>query len=461
MIKPIHLLPLSLFLLASSVFADTFRIAVPVITPFNPISNEVNSNVYVGYQLYYPLFNLSDDGSLESHFLNISQSKSLDTNFNKFTLCLKSNLHFSDGTNIESQDLSASLATLSNLYPHLVKIAKIETTSPSCILFSTTRPTPNLFRKLTGLASTVLKKSEVDKVNPVGFGPYKIQEASQDRLGLVYLGQDKPRFDKIEFQKITHPDEAKNQIFQDFNSLPARSNFVSENSSMNSFNIPSLKVYSLVLNLPTESQRQCLREKLAAGDWNHAYGIQTISQKSFLPWHRAVAEKSSKVGTCHTIKQKFDYIIADSYDAALVQAEIKKLGADKFLNVHVLSGKDFVQWVFSGKPYIGLISFDSTSSTSSLDGDFSDYFESFVTPKNRIISTAPAKLASLLAESTQFDLSATGRQQKTQLAEAILLDSGWVLPIGRLSRNLIFPIGIKISSWDDNLNGFPTISKIQ
>ncbi len=442
-------------------FSETFKVAMPLVSSFNPISNEISSANYVGFHLYYPLFGLDANGNTESEFLDLSKTKSLSLKFDDYRLCLKEGLKFSDGTKIQSADLVASLNYLTELSPHMIEASKIVNESQLCVELKLKRPVPNLFKKLTGIASTVLKSSDVKKTYPTGLGAYKIKQQLSERLILVSQGDLSPRFNEIEFRKIKSKADLSGVYVHDFNQMPNTKDFLPSDSKVNLYSVPSLKVYSLVINLPNANERQCARQSLRSGEWKIVYGLSVISQNSFLPWRTPQTARPSGELRCSQPKNKIPFLVVDLYDSKLVSKELSRIGADQKFEVVSLPSADFVKWVFSGKQYVTLMGFDSTSSTASLDGDFSYYFESFFMKENRIVTNPVPKLEEIIKQATRFDISPKEREAKTMDAEKLLLDDGCLLPIGRLDRKINFPSNIQIEEWADKLNGLPKIWKIK
>lgn len=450
----------SSILYSNQSIAEKFNVALAILTPFNPISNEINSANYIGLHLYHPLFNLDEDGQSDSKFLDMHSTKSLSKEFNEYRLCLKKNITFSDNSVIHSEDMKASLSYMSELYPHLLEILTIRTEDPLCIYMKLKRSVPNLFKKLTGIASTVLKKNEVNKPYPIGFGPYKISHRNDNHLFLI--SEDKNiRFNEVEFRKINSKIDLNSEKFQDLNQMPVIDENINQNDQSNIYSLPSLKVYSFVINLPDEKMRHCIQNVLKTGKWTTAYNLNLIPQKSFLPWIKNHTNWSFNEEKCSFPKFKIKFLVADAYNSNSIKSELIKIGSDKIFSVVSLTGANFAKFAFSGKPYIALMSFDSSSSTASLDGDFSLYFESFFIKENRIVTKPIPNLKELIQEATLFDNSLLDREIKTRIAEKLLLESSWVLPVGRLNRNYTFPNNIKIEKWADKLNGIPAIWKIK
>ncbi|HEY4786022.1 MAG TPA: ABC transporter substrate-binding protein [Bacteroidales bacterium] len=454
----------ALFALSISCRAEVFRVAMVVIPVFNPITNQQNSANYIGLHLYYPLFKQNSLGDLESVFLNLEKTKAIDDKFSEYTFCLRDNLKFSDKTPISSKDFLASLKYFSEMYEHALPLKSIAIKDHLCISVSLRVPTPNLFRRLTGMASTILKADQVTANYPVGYGPYVIKEKSDKILVLNYIGEDQPRFDNIEFRLVKSITDTSDVNFHDINQLPP-SQRATIGDNFVTINAPTLKVYTLVINLPSLKQRKNIQCALKTINWTDVYGLDLIPQKKFLPIIRDVNEKqipvSAKDNICKNIEKPVTMLVVNLYDKRRVIDALKKAKIDKKFDIVSLDTTQFAEWIFSGKPYVALIAFDSSGSISSLDGDFSVYFESFFTRKNRIVTTPIQAIEKNIELSFQPSRTLNERMIFMRKSEDYLLDNAYIVPLGRVNRFFHFPKNIEVVSWADFFSGFVEINRIK
>jgi hypothetical protein len=444
--------------------AETFSVGLPIVPQFNPITNQLNVANYIGLHLYDPLFRMNKTGGFESEFLDLTTTKSLDRTFSKYNFCLKDNIHFSDKTTISSSDLATSIGKFSEMYPHLLPLKKIIIENQRCIRIELNESTPNLFKRLTGMASTIVKAIQIDQNYPVGHGSYIVKEIKKDSLLLAYNGSEKPKFDSIDFRLINNVNELSKTQFHDLNQLPPSQYLQIDRTLFDKVDAPTLKVYSLVINIKNAEQRLAAKCGLAKIEWSEVYGLKLEKQNSFLPWAKDVKADTAKaepLSVCRHMTKKIKMLVMELFDDQKVKTHLAETGLDKKFDVVKVSTKDFAEWAFSGKEYVALMGFDSSGSIASLDGDFSVYFEAFFTKNNRIVSRPLNQVKKHITQALSPGLSATERMALMRKAEKYLLSNGYILPLGRVQRTFFFPKDIVINTWADYFSGFPQVDRIQ
>lgn len=444
-------------------FCETFYIGLPIVQEFNPISNQINSLSYISFHLYYKMFYFDDQQNISSKILDMNKTKALDTSFTNFRFCIKPNLKFSDGSNVQSDDLEASLKYLLQIQTNLLKIRTILIESQNCLILKLDQTTPNLFKKMIGGGSTILKKSDVNKMLPIGIGPYRISQINNNEIRLNYIENNKVRFNEIVFKAVKSANDLDKRSFQDLNQLPViLSGLPKEYNSYKEYNFPSMKVYSYVINLPKESDRLCVQSILSMGDWPSKYGLDLELQNSFLPWiDKNLIQRSFNTRKCKSMSTKIDFLIANIYKSNSVADEITKINKNLKIKKHILSGNEFAKWVFSNKPYVALLSFDNgLVSLIGIENYYYNYFQAFISPEYRIVSHPINDLKQLVDQFKNHKNGLGSVDSIAKKAEDILINKGWILPVGRLNSKFKYPANLKIQQWFDKLNGIPDISTI-
>jgi len=444
--------------LSSICFAETFYVALPMLPEVNPIINQVNVGNYIGSHLYYPLFERNNDGKFTSVFLDIDKSKSLDTKFDSYELCLKKNIKFSDNTPIEVTDLINSIQSFADMYPQSLPLKRIKKVNSDCINLYLAKSFPGLFGKLTGMASTVLRSKDIKAPFPIGLGPYFIQAKSDNELVLKSATDSSIRFDKIHFKLIKKSTDDISK-FSDINQLPPNKERDDKFPGV-ATDAPSLKIYSFVLNISNSRLRNEIRAYLEEENWEQIFGLTLTKSNYFLPWLKSNypitnPKKHQK------IKNKIPFLIPNFYDIKKIESIVKNSFLSELIFVKSLPANEFPIWAFSGKEYIGLMGFDSSGSMSSLEGDFSIYFESFFSKKNRIISIPVLHVKKLVAKSMDPKLNIVERLELMKNAEKYLSDQDYISPLGKVKRTFLYPSDIKINEWYDFLSGIPRIDRIK
>jgi hypothetical protein len=454
MIKIIFLLLQFISFLCS---AEEFKVALPMLPDVHPVTNQINSGNYIGSQLYYSLFDKVNSRT-ESFFLDMTKTKALDKFFRSYVLCLKSDVKFSDHTEVKVSDLIKSLNAFSAMYPQALSLESLTASDDKCAILKLKESAPGLFSKLTGMASTILKSGGDSEVYPTGVGPYVIKARSDNFLMVESTLNPKPRFDKISFSLIRKKDENVSK-YSDINQLPPNSERDSKYDGVK-MDAPSLKVYAMVLNILNSKERDTIRFLLEQEDWAKIFGLNLTSSKYFLPWLNTSYEIINKYQLKKPMK-KIAFIVPDFYDVEKIERVLNQKQLSEFVYVKSLPAKDFAAWAFSGKEYIGLMGFDSSGSISSLEGDFSVYFESFFSKKQRIMTKPLKKIEKLITRSSNKSLSNQERLKIIIEAEKYLSDNDYLSPIGKVKRVFLYPSNVNVSQWHDFFSGIPRIDKIQ
>lgn len=440
--------------------AETFVVALPFLNRVNPISNKVNLARYLSFHLYYPLFEIGPDGTLNSQFLNVNTSKVIDRSFKLYQVCLKENIHFHDASPIKTEDLAASITYMAEIHPHLIPLSKIKSTSDRCSQLEMKYPTPGLFKRLTGTASTIVKRSQVRGELPVGLGPYRITSMSDSKISLNYVGAHKVRFSQIDFTKESSVDAQALTAAHDTNQISddGRQRISLKTKTMYDVWIP--KNYSFVVNLKHRKDRLCAASKMAKIDWIKAYRLEVSPSANFLPWTRQVPTKPEVISSdCQ--RKVFRLIVPELYDAKSIRSAVISAGAEKHFQIAGVSNDEFGRIIFSGEEYIGLIGFDSASATADLEGDFSIAFEPFFLTKNRIVTTPNKNVRNYVLQALRSQTTPEVRLGLFAKAEVDLILNGFVFAVGKKKNRFSFPRGISIEKWFDRINGIPDISAIQ
>ncbi len=440
--------------------AETFKVAAPFLVEINPITNQVNVANYIGMQLYFPLFTVRPDGTLKSNFLDTDLSKSLDRTFVKYHLCLAKNVRFSDGTLITLADFKSSFSLMAKMYPHLVPLKNMEEYGSHCLLVEMMYPTPQLFKRLTGIASTIIKQTELNSSFPTGLGLYKLSAKTNNTITLKYIGDRKVRFDRIQIIKVDEVNKRDLQVFHDTNQISKAAGVLDLDRS-NIYDVSIPKMYSMVINLKSQNSRRCAVALLSKVDWIKAYKISATPKKNFLPWNKYVPFERKEINLNKCNLKQVSLIVPEFYDVSSVQKEIDGVGLKEKIRILSVTNNEFGKKIFSGEEYIGLIAFDSSSSVSILEGEYTTYFESFFSEKNRLIIDKNKAIQKLMANATKMNITAREREQLYEQAEVQLIRDGYVLPVGGLNKKYSYPKGILISSWLDHVNGVPDISAIE
>lgn len=459
---------------------NVYRVALRYIPETtNPYTSQIDTDHFIMLQLYYPLFQRASDGSLESAFLDITQTKALDSSFQNFMLCLRSSAQFSDGSAIQISDLEHSLREAhkrQELLPVLGSISGVSIRE-SCIKVALKTPDPRYFEKLTGIASTVTSLSRSFFGFPLGLGPYHIAAHTTDKLTVeANSGRVKGSFKTIEFTKYTDvTQDYANGVF-DFNhtgqvTIPPKIKAEFQNVSR-----PFFKSYSLVVNYPLENVRKRFMECFPVGRLRSIIGLSLTPTEGFLPVGlqgssgvtnpagtvsgKACAGMNS-AGTGAKTMTFFNYRPEIGAD---IRSFLKDIARHLPISMRYEEGSvdGLVKKIFNEDSLAAVIGFDSSTSDSSAYAEAATFFESFIrqSRSERLITQPVSGLNDLVKIAAQaHDL--TVKTAAYRKAHQLLLDSGYVVPLGQLDTSQYYPKVIRHIMWSDRISGFPDISLME
>ena len=443
----------------------TFRVALRYVpTNLDPRHNQLNTTHYVLLHLYYPLFEKSESGLLDSHFLDVTRTKSLDSSFESFQFCLKSDIRFNDRTTVSINDLRRALIESHRTQEVLPPLSSLENhySMPDCLIATIDHPDLSYFDKFQGVASTVLKSGTEQYPFPIGLGPYRVRETSTEKLTLELTSPAQTgQINQIEFLKFNTIEEAETARIDDWNhiyqiEIPAR---VREYSQ--SIPSPMIKVYAVVINVKNPLLRKQITNCLSRETLVEALELSLEATKGFLPTGVMGADIDTATSAQVNCRpggrsERIEFLTSKKNEIE----PLKNLVSNKtpiWIEPHFAPPEEMVRRVYSKSPYLAVIGFDSSGSQESTLGESSIYFESFIRDQ-RLIAEPPKGLHEAIMNAAKANL----RTEKIELyrkAHKILLDSGYVLPLGQLKSKQYYPKSLTQIQWADRISGFPQLDR--
>jgi ABC-type transport system substrate-binding protein len=438
----------------------------------NPHTSQINTDNFIALQLYYPLFQHSADGSLTSEFLDLKLTRAADSSFKKFSLCLRDDARFSDGTAIAMSDLQYSLQEAHQRQELLPAVEQIRP-SQRCVQVTLKKSDPRYFDKLTGIASTVTSPTRSAGGFPLGLGAYHIASHTPDRLTLeANPGRVLGSFRTIEFHKFTDfSKDYANGVF-DFNHTGQVVIPASVEHEFQRVSRPFFKSYAVVVNYPVESLRKRFSACFPAEKLRPLLNLSLKPTEGFLP---SGLQGSDSVKT-HLASERKESCSPISTSTAMTflnyRPELNSTLRDFITTVqptlpvplHYENGTidDLVKKMFHDDKVAAVIGFDSSTSNSSAYAEAATFFESFIREhrSERLISQPVHGLAKLVKAAAQ----ATDPSTKAELyrkAHQLLLDSGYVIPLGQFDTAQHYPRWVRNVSWSDQISGFPNIALME
>ncbi len=473
----------SLILMGSAIFSlfscthqeskSVYRAALRYIPETtNPHTSQINTDHFIALQLYYPLFQHSSDGSLTSEFLDLKSTRAADSNFKKFSLCLRDDARFSDGTGIATGDLEYSLREAHQRQELLPAVEQIMS-SQKCVQVTLKKSDPRYFDKLTGIASTVTSPTRSSGGFPLGLGAYHIASHAPDRLTLeANPGRVQGNFKTIEFRKFTDfSKDYSNGVF-DFNHTGQVVIPASVEHEFQRISRPFFKSYAVVVNYPVEALRKRFSECFPAEKLLSLLALSLKPTEGFLP---SGLQGSDGVKT-HLTKERKENCspVLSSRNMTFLNYRpelndtlrdfMKTAQSELPIPLHYEYGTidDLVKKMFHDDKIAAVIGFDSSTSDSSAYAETATFFESFIREQRseRLITQPVVGLANLVKTAAQ----ATDPSTKSEIyrkAHQLLLDSGYVIPLGQLDTAQHYPKWVRNISWSDQISGFPNIALME
>lgn len=191
------------------------------------IANSWANSPVVGNALYGQL--MIDDPTTGEVQYRIATDFTSDDGGKTFTLKLRDDVKFSDGTPLTANDVKATWehakdpATASVDFPQATQIDKLTVVDDTTLKVELVNPTPKFANSIlqTGLnwiasAPSIAAGSKAMDAKPIGAGPYTLEKfARQDVIVLVrndgYYGE-RPHLDKLEVRVANDPDQRYNTL---------------------------------------------------------------------------------------------------------------------------------------------------------------------------------------------------------------------------------------------------------
>lgn len=447
----------------------TYRVSLRYIpAKIDVRNNQINTDVYIMAHLYWPLFSITDNGTISSHFLEMQSTQATSEKFDTFKLCLKKNIKFSNGQPIEAEDLKSSLVKIHKNQEFLNPIKDI-IAKDNCVIIHLMDNDLGYFRKLTGFSTTILKDNDQSNF-PIGKGPYKIESVSQDKISLVIDDVDTKNtfYSRIEFIRFKSAQENLKLKIDDWNHIYSAKIPLEIKSKYKIIQYPILKSNVVLINHPDKKVRALFVKCLDVEKLKKDLAVNYVNIPGFLPtgvfgydvdFKEIKSTNLNHRSECSTISK--DVITFYSYNKEYVGAlDNYILRFNKKLPLKIVvkhtTIDETIAVAFSQKNYITLIGFDSSGSMNPIFEESSVFFESFTREKRLITEEIPG-----LKEMIDKAVKESDRNKKNKLytkAHEILLKSNYIVPMGQTADVQYYPQNITNIKWVERISGIPQIN---
>jgi hypothetical protein len=427
----------------------------------DPWLSQINSDHLINLNLYYPLISRDKmTGALSSNFLDLQMTNSKSRDFKVFSLCLKDAIRFSDNTTIESSDLKADL---DQFHANQEIAPELESTSTSgrCVVVKLKKTTPNYLENLTGTASTILKRSTVGTALPIGTGPYKVTNLSDESIRLERVSQMPEGVNRVEFVRVDNFEEARQKQITDFNYIFSGKQLPDNLlSGYRKMDVMALKSYALVLAVKDDSIRKSLSSCINSSVISKITGFNLAPIPGFLPkgilGYQAETRKAD-LSRCRFANQKIE-VPFYNYNPDITDALKHYFSENSYrfpvkVRVEEHLPQETVEAAFGKKEMLAIVGFDGSGSQAGDSGEAAVYFESFFR-NERIIPVPVQGLKSAIKKALHAD-NFLKKSHYYEVAHELLLRSGYIVPLGQLKLEQYYPSTISNIIWGDQIGGYP------
>ena len=430
----------------------------------DPRENQTNIYHYINLHLFYPLFQTKEEGGLESKFLDMHETKALGRDFTQFQFCLRRELKFSDGSAIQVSDLEQTLLDVHKMKMSLVRASKIEIWG-DCVEVKLEKTDPFYFDKLADIQSTILKRAKSKDEDAVGFGPYRLNQKSFDRIELAANGKEVAgSFKQIEFIRAPQALEKLGGGIDDWNHLyhiPIPSELRKDYQEIKR---QVYKTYSLLVRIRNRKRRIEFSRCLDREGFVHALRMNLSPLPGIIPhgmpgasvdFSKIIDEGAAACKTSHAKKYEVQYFNYNSYQKDFAEAFFNHEGNSLPIRVQVKeqSLEETIAAAEGSKELITLMGSDAMNSR------VEEFFNGFVRPHSFLMEPLAGVERNLSRASENVDKIAIG--EFVEAAHRELLKSGYVIPLGQLVTSQFYPRDIKNIRFVDRVHGFPSIQLME
>ncbi|MBI4403097.1 MAG: hypothetical protein HY537_02995 [Deltaproteobacteria bacterium] len=431
----------------------------------DPRWNDINVYQLIYLHLYFPLFERSENQSLTSHFLDLIETRVHDVSFKSFRLCLKNRVRFSDGTEINAKDLESSLRETHQNKSNLQELESL-IVQGRCIEAKLAQSDTAYFDKLTTTESTILKRGSKNSRIPVGLGPYQIMEYTKDRLLLEETpGLVQGDFKRLEFVKVdSHEDGIKKKIL-DWNHIyyvPIPDTIKDEYQTISP---PIFKTYFILVKVKDTKLRQQIAACFPHEKFSVSLSLNLKPTPGFLPLgimgtHVEFSEIRKKWGiNCNFEgKQKQKLIYYSIFPEVDGPAKHFFEKYDGLFPVKILyqpsSINKLIEAAYSPqKELLALIGSDGDMVNAQ------NYFSSLYGDKLMTTGNIPGLDGAV--KKAALAQSEGSKNSLFEEAHRLLLESGFVIPLGQFEILYYYPKNIRNVLFSDLVTGYPKIDKLK
>ena len=440
---------------------QSYRVSVRTIPKdLYPRQTYVNVHEYILSHVYYPLFERKDGNVIDSMFLDMSSTKATNRDFSSFTLCLKRDVKFSDGSPITQEDLFQSLKSSYSFIGIQSKLIS-KSNNNRCVDVSLESGDPELFERCRTHQCTVLKSSTEKQNVPIGLGPFQVEQLNKDTVILVRDSSIRKRLNRIEFTKFVSLEHTKKQNIDDWNHIYQIEIPDDIKKSSQEVRRPMTKSYTVIVRVYDKKLRKQISSCLDRARIREATRLPLKDIPGMLPFgvpgfsesfnlHMTATECSSK--------QKGKIFPFYNYSDGMKTGLEGIFGANEKqlpvkINVMNIKSDEAVTKVYKSEEEL-LVIVGVEYSEIFLYGLFRDFIDG-----GTILKRPERDMVEVISKAKRVNDRAS-MDTVYGKAHRALLDSGFIVPLGQLESTQYYPKWVSNIQWLDSGPGYPRLDLI-
>ena len=425
-----------------------YRVALTVLPKaIDPWNDEFTQSRYLYPAIFYPLFDTDENGKVVSEFLDMSRTQATGPAFDRYQLCLRPGIRFTDGSEIQVADLKTTLRG-ANKRDHAISEIRSIIGEKDCLQVELAAPEPEFFRHLGNVDSTILKTSTIGQRIPVGLGPYRISLLTPERAFLEAVpGRVSGDFQSLEFVQVNLAELEGNprEDIDDWNALSPMWTPEKYRQYYTKVRRPSMTVAAVFINLFDAKLRMKLVQCLDMDSYITAVRAQVVRQNSVFPdgiifGRQTPSVAPSKKPECPIVKGPRKTLLYYSSGYRRQELESYFAAMDPRLPVHIkvavypIARKD-ADWL-AGKELMGSGNYHCTEPSPE------NCLSNYINPNVRQFPNLEKEIAQMSRELQPFRKRALAVQ-----AEQEILETGYIVPMGFYNTALYYRPDLVNIAW--------------
>lgn len=438
----------------------------------NPSETRTNIEAFISLQLYYPLIAIDDHGHLNSHFLDLIKTKSVDQNFDNYAFCMLDNITFSNGDKIKINHILEGIKKNKEIKDNILKIHKSKDDN-NCFYLKLKQADAFFLHKFHNIASTPTTSSSTNFVT--GLGPYRVRSMNASEINLEQTTNEKVgQFKNVKFVLTKTLNEKSFKGFIDKNHIAHQKSRTFNSPEMIYFRRPSQKIYVLVVNYLDDKIAKSFARCFPREEFIKIQTKPLNSIPGFLPkgvvgsdvsWQELMQPQNSECALKNITPITLLHYEQENYEDVSNLLNKYKTSMPIPIILKKIEGQSFINAIFNDKNTLSLIGFDTSADEVVRKIEVMKYFQSFVNEsrEKRLVTKVNKELALLFHKSLNTSLS-TDVQTHVKKTHKELLTSGQIIPLGELDIVYEYPRNLENIVWLGNsggINGYPDISKME